>query len=78
MAVRVAVPMAVLVAAPLVVTVRRVVVMRMGPMMMVVMIMMVVIAVGVRMGHGPMSHRAAAGSIRRASHEGLGARGDRR
>lgn len=58
MAVRVAVTVLAPMAAVGAVIVHRVV------MIMVVMIMMLVGAVVVGVGHGPMSHRAAAGSIR--------------
>jgi hypothetical protein len=55
--------------------VRGVVVMIMGPM---IMVLMIVIAVVAGVGHGPMSHRGRAGSMRRASHHGFGLPGDLR
>jgi hypothetical protein len=75
MAVTVIVPMVV----PMVVLVRAVVV-RVAPMTvsLVIMVVMIVIVVVVRMGHGSMSHRIAAGSMRRSADEGLRATGDRR
>jgi hypothetical protein len=53
-----------------------VVMMRVVLTIMRLMVVVIVIAVVVGVRHGPMSHRGPAGSMRRASHQGLGLSGD--